>query len=422
MKNFSTFLLVAFCIFISVSSCNRNKIQIDSGVANPESAGFSSERLARLDTFLVRAVETGMMPNAVTYVYRHGKLVHHKAYGWKNLESREPVELNSIFRIASQTKAITSVGLMLLYEKGLFLLDEPVSKYIPEFKNPKVLIKIDLKDTSYTSRPAKHEITIRHLLSHTSGINYGNELSAKEKIPGVNSLDPITIGEAIRKLAKLPLSHDPGEAFTYGLNTDVLGFLIEVISGEPLDVYLQKNLFVPLEMNDTHFYLPKEKENRLVELYSKDSLNTPLYRSTYDANQTYPYSGAKKYLSGGAGLSGTISDYANFCNMLLHGGNYNGKQIIGRKTLELMTRNQIGEFEVWETDNKFGLGFEIRTEEGLITLPGSVGSFGWGGMYSTDYFIDPTEDMYMLIYTNANPFANPDISKRFKVLVYQALI
>lgn len=424
MNNSIVFRGIVFLAFLLLLSCNNKKAESTQGsnTGIPESAGFSSERLARIDTFLYDMVNLGMMPNAVTFVYRKGKIVHHKAFGYKDIEKKEPVELNSIYRIASQTKALTSVGLMMLYEKGLFLLDDPVSRYIPEFKNPQVLVKINPVDSSYTSRPAKTEITIRQLLSHSSGIPYPNEVYLKWRIPGVNSLEPVTIGEMTRKLAKLPLIHDPGEVFTYGLNTDVLGYLIEVLSGKSLDRYFKEDLFTPLEMNDSYFYLPEEKTARLVTLYANDSLKGKLYPSENIANQTYPYLGAKTYFSGGAGIVGSIKDYANFCEMLLNNGVFKGKQILGRKTIELMLRNQIGSAEVWNTKNKFGLGFELMTEEGLAKQPGTIGSFGWGGLYSTDYLIDPKEDMFMIIYTNAYPFSNPDINKRFKVMVYQALL
>jgi CubicO group peptidase (beta-lactamase class C family) len=422
--------LVLFLTFLSIvfsgTSCRDQKViaknseEFVFGV-KPEDAGFSSEKLARIDTVLTEYISKGIMPNAVTFIARHGKVVHNKAYGWQNIENKFPIQLNTIYRNASQTKAITSVGLMLLFEKSKFLLDEPVSKYIPEFKNPQVLVKLNPSDSSYTCRPAKREITIRHLLSHTSGIPYGNIAFEKAGIPGVNSLKPLTIGEVVKKIAKLPLDLDPGEAFLYGLNTDVIGYLIEVLSGQPLDEYLRKEVFEPLEMKDSYFYLPAEKESRLVTLYSNDSLNGQLYVCKNIANQTYPVSGAKTYFSGGAGLVGTIQDYANFCKMLMNGGSFNGRRILGRKTIDLMKTNQIGDNEVWDRQNKFGLGFEINTTKGITMNPGSLGAFGWGGMYSTDYWMDPEEDMIMIIYTNAYPFSNPDINTRFKILVYQAL-
>lgn len=406
--------------FLLAVFTNQVFSQTQGKTVKPESVGFSSERLARVDTFLTNQVKAGHIPNAVTYVYRNGKLLHHKAYGWKNIEKKEPVQLNSIFRNASQTKALTSVGLMMLYEKGLFLLDDPISKYIQEFKNPTVLDKINDADSSFTCHPAKREITIRDLLSHTSGIPYGNKIYAKAQIPEVNSLKQITTEDVIRKIARLPLIHEPGEGWTYGLNTDVLGYLIEVLSGKSLDIYFQKELLEPLEMKDSYFYLPGDKADRLVTLYAQDKEDGPLYISPNVDNQNYPIAGAKTYFSGGAGLCGPIGDYANFCLMLLNKGNYKGKQIISPKTVELMTRNQIGDFEVWDRKEKFGLGFELVTEKSAAVNLSSVGAFGWGGMYATDYVIDPKEDMILLVYTNCNPLGN-QIGGKFKVLVYQAL-
>ncbi|MEP7238918.1 MAG: serine hydrolase domain-containing protein [Ferruginibacter sp.] len=366
-------------------------------------------------------VRDSKMPNAVAFIARHGKIVYNKAFGYRNIENKILVKNDDIFRIASQTKGFTSVALMTLFEDNKFLLDDPISQYIPEFKNPQVIVAIDEKDSTATTKPASREITIRDLLRHTSGIPYGNVLFAKQKIPAINSLGNESIGAVVKRLAKLPLEHNPGEKFTYGLNTDVLSYLIEVISGIPLNKFLKKSIFDPLDMKDTYFYLPQNKVQRLVPLYSKDSLTGPLYYSKSVDNQTFPYAGAQQYFSGGAGLVGTIEDYAKFCQMLLNGGTFNNKKILGRKTIDLMTTNQIGEKEVWDTKNKFGLGFEIITQEGATKLPGSVGSFRWGGAYTTEYTIDPKEDLILLIYTNVLPFAHPNIVGRFRIMVYQAL-
>jgi len=410
-----------FVLGFNFVNAQQTKPQKFTYAATSELAGFSSSRLQRIDALLNKYTKDGTMPNAVTFIAKNGKIAHFKSYGYSNIESKTLVKNNSIFRIASQTKAITSVALMMLYEEGKFLLDDPISTYIPEFKNPNVIETINDKDSTATTRPAKREITIRDLLNHTSGLPYGNKLYSKANIPGVNSLDNETIGTVVKRLAKLPLAHDPGQAFTYGLNTDVLGYLIEVLSGMPLDIYFKTKIFVPLGMDDTYFYLPESKKDRLVSLYGKDSISAPLKYATNIANQTYPYAGAKVYFSGGAGLVGPMEDYAKFCQMLLNGGTFNGNQLLGRKTIDIMTTNQIGEKEVWDTGNKFGLGFEITTEKGKAKIGGSVGTFGWGGMYSTDYKIDPEENLIFLIYTNASPFPNPDINKRFRALVYQAL-
>jgi len=418
--------LIFLCVVL-VSACKKS-VDLHQGkpasftVARcPEEVGFSSERIARIDSLLQRYVDQGVMPNAVTFVARHGKIVHHKAFGWRNIEKKEPLRKDDIFRIASQTKAITTVGLMMLFEEGKFLLDDPVGNYLPEWKNVEVLDTIYMKDTTWKSHKAKQPITIRMLLSHTSGIPYPNAIYEKYKIPGVNSLEDETIKDISERMAKLPLVHEPGARWTYGLNLEIAGRLIEVLSGMPLDVYLQKRVFEPLGMNDTYFYLPEEKKNRLVTLYSKDSMNAPLKVCPIEQNQVFPYSGARKVFMGGAGLVGTIEDYARFCQMLLNGGYFNGHQLLGRKTIALMTTNQIGEKNTWDK-NKFGLGFELFGEEAVTKTLNSRGSYKWGGMYSTDYLIDSEEDLIMLIYTNAHPFPNPDIHVKFRNLVYQALI
>jgi CubicO group peptidase (beta-lactamase class C family) len=389
--------------------------------AKPESVGFSSFRLARLDTFLQQAVDRGDLPNAVTFIARKGKVVHYKAYGFRNIENKIPLQTTDIFRIASQSKAVTSVALMTLYEEGKFGLDEPVYKFIPAFKNPRVFETFNPADSSYIARPAKSEITIRQLLNHTAGYPYGHPVYLKAGIPMLNSTDDITIEEVVNRLAALPLVHEPGEAFTYGLHTDIVGRLIEVISGKPLDVFLKERIFDPLGMKDSYFYLPDEKKDRLVTLYEKPTMESSLMVSAHNTNQDFPVAGHKRYFSGGAGLVGTIEDYGRFCMMLLNGGEFNGHRILGKKTLEMMTTNQIGDLNVWDSGNKFGLGFEIMTEKGKALIPGSVGSFKWGGIYSTDYLIDPAEDMVCLVYTNSFPNAFWQVTSLYRPLVYQAL-
>jgi CubicO group peptidase (beta-lactamase class C family) len=389
--------------------------------AKPESVGISSSRLARLDTFLQQAIDRGNLPNAVTFIVRKGKVIHYKAYGYRNIENNIPLKTTDIFRIASQSKAITSVALMTLYEEGRFWLDDPVSDYIPAFKNPRVLETFNPVDSTYTTRPAKSEITIRQLMNHTAGYPYNHPIYMKAGIPMLNSTDNITIEDMVNKLATLPLVHEPGEAFTYGLHTDIIGRLIEVISGKPLDVFLKERIFDPLGMKDSYFYLPDDKKDRLVTLYEKPTMDSKLALATNKTNQEFPIAGHKKYFSGGAGLVGTIEDYGRFCLMLLNGGEFNGHRILGRKTIDMMTTNQIGDLMVWEGGNKFGLGFEITTELGVAKIPGSVGSFKWGGIYSTEYLIDPKEDLVCLVYTNSLPNAFSKVTSYYRPLIYQAL-
>jgi len=391
--------------------------------ATPESAGMSAERLSRIDKMIQSAVDSGWIAGAVGFIARDGKIIYHKAFGVSDLETKTQLKKDDIFRIASQTKAITSIAAMMLFEEGKFLLDDPVSKYIPEFKNPRVIEKFNEKDTTFTTVPAKREITIRDLFTHTSGIDYAGigsptmrAIYAKYDIPGGFGTDKMVIGDRMRALGKLPLAHNPGERFTYGLNVDVLGYLIEIWSGEKLDEYFKNHIFEPLGMNDTYFYLPEEKQSRLVKVNTEDqnhhvkampqdAVNYPLLKGTY--------------FSGGAGLSSTVYDYAIFLQMLLNKGEYNGKRLLSRRTVELITTNQIGDLNLGY--NKFGLGFEITTASGEAVMGVSEGSFSWGGYFGTIYWADPKEKIVGLLFCQQVPLSHGEIQNKFRAMVYQAL-
>ncbi|GAB3340399.1 serine hydrolase domain-containing protein [Larkinella ripae] len=354
---------------------------------------------------------------------RNGKVVHHKAYGFSNLEKKIPLKRDDIYRIASQSKAITTVTLMTLFEEQKFVLDEPISNYIPAFKNPRVLVSVDAEKGTYETRPAKREITIRHLLSHNAGIPYDHPLDKRPefKVPYLNSLQADKLEEVVNRLAARPLLKDPGEAFTYGLNTDIIGRLVEILSGKPLDVAMRERVLEPLGMNDTYFYLPANKASRLVELYAK-SAGKPLTLHDNVSNRTYPVAGAKTYFAGGAGLVGPIEDYAKFCQMLLNGGTFNNKRILGRKTVDMMLENQIGDAEVWERQDKFGLGFQLITSRSHYGDQATPGAYTWGGAYCSEYTIDPKENLILLVYTNVMPYAHyGDFVRKFRMAVYQAL-
>ncbi|WP_375446114.1 serine hydrolase domain-containing protein [uncultured Fibrella sp.] len=394
--------------------------------ANPAKQGFSPDRLKRVDALLQGFVDQGIAPNAVAMVVRNGEVVLHKAYGYSNLEKKTPARTTDIYRIASQSKAITTTTLMTLFEEGKFMLDEPISKYIPAFKNPVVLVSYEKNDPvkgAYETRPAKSEITIRQLLSHNAGIPYEHPLDQRPefKIPFFGSKEPDKLEDVVNKLAKRPLLKDPGESFTYGLNTDIIGRLVEILSGEPLDVAMRKRVLDPLGMNDTHFYLPPGQAGRLVELYTKNA-DGPITVNTNDTYRTFAVSGAKTYFSGGAGLVGTVEDYAKLCQLFLNGGTFNGKRILGRKTVDMMLRNQIGEANVWDRQDKYGLGFQLITANGHYGDQATPGSFTWGGMYCSEYTVDPTENLVMLVFTNVQPYAYyGDFVRKFRVAVYQAL-
>jgi len=416
----SFILQVAYLLLIIASSCTQTT---ELKEASPLSVRVSEDRLIRIDKMLQQCIDSGWIAGAVGFIARDGKIVYDKSFGVNNIEAKTSMRKDDIFRIASQTKAITSVAVMMLFEEGKFLLDDPISKYIPEFANPRVLDKFNEKDTTYTTIPANREITVRDLLTHTSGIDYagiGSEkmraIYAKSAIPGGFGSDKIVLGDKIRALGKLPLVHQPGERFTYGLNVDVLGYLVEVLSGENLDHYFHKHIFEPLGMNDTYFYLPHSKSERLVKVITEDKNHHLLNTQTAFVN--YPLL-AGTYYSGGAGLSSTITDYATFLQMLLNKGEYNGKRLLARRTVELMTANQIGELNLGR--DKFGLGFEITTASGQAKLGISEGSFSWGGYFSTIYWADPKERLVCLLFTQQSPLSHSEIGDKFKAMVYQAL-
>ncbi len=401
----------------------------------PEKNGFSAERLAKIDKIVQQYIDSGWINGAIGLVARNGQIVYHKALGYDNKQSGKPMTKDAIFRIASQTKAITSVAVMQLVEQGRILLDDPISKYIPAFKKPKVLDKFNKVDSSFTTVPAKKEISIRELLTHTSGIGYAQigdpvttAICAKVGVVGgIGVQAGMTLSENMLALAKLPLLHQPGEKWTYGLNTDLLGYLIEVVSGMSLDAYFKKNIFDPLGMSDTYFYLPKEKQLRLAMLHTEDALKHAIPMPTViringQFDRDYPNTVGGTFYSGGGGLVSTALDYAKFMQMLLNGGDYNGKHLISKASLRLMTTNQIGNLSRNPTkDVKFGLGFELVTASNYGQSYMSMDSFFWGGMFSSSYWIDPREKIVAQFVLQLYPASHGDINEKFKVQVYQAL-
>ncbi|MDO7887354.1 serine hydrolase domain-containing protein [Hymenobacter cheonanensis] len=396
--------------------------------AAPASVGVSPEGLKKLDQLLQGYVADGRLPGVIALVARDGKVVYRQAFGYADAQAKTPLRPNAIERIASQTKAITSVGLMELYDQGKFQLDDPISKYLPAFAHPRVLATFNAKDTTFTTVPARSEITIRQLLTHTSGIGYAvigsaeaRAIYAKAHVPSGVGSPPGTLAPAIDALARQPLMHQPGARFTYGLSVDVLGRLIEVLSGQPLDQYLRARVFEPLGMTDTYFYLPADRQRRLVPLYTEYQGRTvPMPASgMLNLRPDFPNQ-AGTYFSGGGGLSSTIDDYAVFLQMLLNGGTYGGHRLLKPSTVALMTQNQIG--DVTQGLNKFGLGFSIVTPAGAAQTGQSVGSYEWGGAFGTDYWVDPKEHLVVLLYTQKFPHNNtPDLVPRFRKTVYAAL-
>ncbi len=387
--------------------------------------GISQERVAKLDAMLNEAMQNEQVPGMVAMVVKDGKVVYHSAKGLADVESGKAMERNSIFRIASQTKAITSTAVMILWEEGKFRLDDPISKYIPEFGNPQVLSGFRYADTTYSTKPSTKEITIRHLLTHTSGLGYGvidgdermKMIYHKAGVVDLFTTENVTIGESVKRLATLPLHHEPGAKFTYSEGLDVLGYLVEIVSGKPFDVFLKERIFDPLGMSDTRFYLSDAQAPRLVTVHThQEGKWTPYPVTFYDP--AYPKTGAKAFFSGGAGLSSTTEDYAKFLQMYLNGGVYNGKRILSPTTIETIMQNQVG--DLWSSDRHYGLAFGVVTDKGpAVGGMGSKGTFDWGGYFNTQYFADPETKVIGLLFKQTSGAGNGDETGwKFRQMVF----
>ncbi len=394
--------------------------------APPEEVGMSLERLRRLDGFVQEYIMSGGAVGAVSLVVRDGMLAHVQAYGMMDREQRTPMRSDAIFRIASMTKAVTSVAVMMLHEEGRFRLDDPVADFIPEFKDPVVAVASpagSARTTRTVTEPAKRPITIRHLLTHTAGMSYGSgpaqDAYQEAGLTGFHIAGrDQTIGEVVRRLAKLPLNAHPGDAYVYGYATDVLGYLIEVVSGKSLDVFFQERIFDPLRMRDTHFFLPPDKAGRLAPLYAWR--DTTLILAEPTATTDYIH-GPRKCFSGGAGLLSTITDYGRFVQMLLNGGHLDDVRLLSRKSVELMTADHIGSLYNGGRSG-YGLGFELNTDLGKWGALGSPGAYRGAGTYYTAYWIDPAEGLVFILMTQLMPARDLALRERFSDLVYQAII
>ena len=390
--------------------------------------------MERIGITIQRAIDDGRIAGAVSLVARHGNIAYFKAFGMADRDAKKPMRTDSIFRICSMTKPITSVAVMMLYEEGLFMLNEPVSDFIPEFKNMKVLDPPFPQDK--TSPPgalidAKRPITIFNLLTHTSGLTYpwsprlGKAYQDASIGTGLLQQEG-TIGDGVKRLASIPLLFQPGDAWEYSLADDVLGYLVEVVSGMPLDKYLEERIFIPLGMKDTAFFLPQEKVPRLATAYTYDSakglqpiLDKQVIREgTFAYSADYPYRGPRTYFSGGGGLCSTAEDYYRFCQMLLNGGELNGARLLSRKSVELISQNHTqGKLD----DFGYGLGFGVTSDPKFLKELGSVGSYYWGGFYYTSFVIDPKEDMVVIFMAQLHPTGGLNLDSKAIMLPYQAV-
>lgn len=420
------FVLVSF---VSYSQTKSIKNSPPLKEAPPSEAGMSEERLSIIDEMIEESIASNEIPGAVALVARNGKIVYHKAFGKADVSADRPLKKDDIFRVASQTKAITSTAVMMLWEEGKFRLDDPISKYIPEFEDAQVLDSLNEDALTYTTIKADKPITIRHLITHTSGIGYGyidgderiKKIYKKAGVTDLFTTEPLTIEENIKILAKLPLHHHPGEKFTYSEGLDVLGYFIEIMSGMPLDEFFKTRIFDPLDMEDTWFYLPDSKAKRLIPIQTWKDEKWTVYTNPEVYDVDYPIKGAKSFFSGGAGLSSTAKDYATFLQMYLNQGELNGIRILSRTTIQFMMANQISDF--WGDSGKFyGLAFGVLNQKGQdLGGQGSVGTFDWGGYFNTQYFADPQEQVIGILMKQMQDVKWDDTGWKFRQLVGQAV-
>lgn len=404
-------------------------------MTKPEEVGISNQQLGLIEQHLMkRYIEPGKIAGALTLISRRGKIAYFSPVGMMDIERNRVMAEDTIFRIYSMTKPITSVAMMMLYEQGLFQLTDPVYKFIPEWRNLSVYVTGNYP--AFLTKPADRDMTIRDLFTHTSGLTYGlmqrTNLDAayRKLLIGEIGAD-ITLREMVEKLAFLPLEFSPGEFWNYSVSTDVLGYLIQVIAGKSFDDYLKTQIFEPLGMVDTGFYVPEEKLERFAANYTR---NTEKQRTLMDDPKKSLFAKPATFLSGGGGLVSTALDYLRFCQMLLNGGELDGARILGRKTIELMTMNHLPDgrdmadmsvssfTQVAPEGSGFGLGFSIILDPVQTGVIGSTGEYSWGGAASTAFWIDPAEELIVIFLTQFMPNATFNFRNQLKALIYPSLL
>jgi len=404
-------------------------------MTKPEEVGISSQQLGLIEQHLIkRYIEPAKIAGALTLIARRGQIAYLSSLGMMDLERGKPMSRDTIFRIYSMTKPITSVAMMTLYEQGHFQLNDPVYKYIPEWRDLKVYVTGN--HPAFLTKPAERDMTIRDLFTHTSGLTYGlmqrTNLDAAYRKLLIGEIGAnITLREMVEKLAFLPLEFSPGDAWNYSVATDVLGYLIQVISGLSFDDYLKTRIFEPLGMVDTSFHVPEEK----LERFAANYFRTPDKKLTLmDDPGKSPFAKPATFLSGGGGLVSTASDYLRFCQMLLNGGELDGVRILGPKTIELMTMNHLPDgrdmadmsvssfSQVAPEGSGFGLGFSIILDPVRAGVIGSAGEYSWGGAASTAFWIDPVEDLIVIFLTQFMPDGTFNFRGQLKTLIYPALL
>lgn len=391
--------------------------------AQPDTAGMSSERLARIAPAMQRYIDAQLTPGVITAVMRHGKLVHFESQGLMDVATGKPMREDAIFRIASMTKPIASTALMMLWEEGHFQLRDPVSKFIPAFADTKVSTTADASGESGQLVSPKRPIQIRDMLTHTAGLanSYRGNVSAYRQ--AMSEPRPTSNTEQIRRLAKLPLNYHPGEEWQYSAATNVVGHLVEIISGQSLDEFLQQRVFKPLNMTDTHFYLDDTKGGRLTTQYTPGD-NNKIQAQDPGSEQSRWITSPRNLFSGAGGLVSTVRDYLRFQQAMLNGGELDGTRILAPSTISLMLENHTGDLPLWlpGPGMGFGLGYGVVVDRGAAATPLSEGAGYWGGAYCTLSWIDPEQDLVGVLMTQVRPYSHINIRQDFQVLTYQAII
>lgn len=407
----------------------------DPPTVTPEEVGLASNRLAHIRAVMNRHVTEKQIPGAAGLIARRGKIAYQEAFGMADVEAGKPMRLDTIHRIYSMTKPVTSVAVMMLYEEGKFQLNDPVAKYLPEFA--KMQVAIEEKDpqtgkATLKTAPAKRPITVRDLLRHTAGLTYGffSDTLVDQEYRKARILSDLNLAEFVTNLSKIPLLQEPGTRWHYSVSVDVLGRLVEVLSGKPFDQFLQERIFAPLDMRDTGFYVPADKKDRFAKLYSptKDGKIQPavICATRQECVEKFP-NAVPSYLepptmpSGGGGLVSTAHDYLRFCQMLLNKGLYDGKRLLSRKTVQLMSSDNLGTIPGMGPGAGFGLGFAVSKAPGEAGMMGSAGEYNWGGAAGTRFWIDPQEELIGIFMIQILPHTGLEYGSEFRVLAYQAI-
>lgn len=425
-------MLARSLVLLLLLQCTQFVLAAELPNASPDSLGLSAERLENLDAVMKSYVESGQIAGQVILVLRNGHIAYSAANGMRDIDEGEPMTGETLFRIASQTKAIVSTAIMILHERGELNIADPLSRYIPEWAEAQVAVADDRG--GYSLEPVREPITLRHLLTHTSGISYGVFGAAGPATPEweetgfrgwylADQTEPVH--ESAARMASMPLHAHPGETWLYGYNTDILGGVIEVVTGTDLDTFVREEILDPLDMRDTHFFVPPEKAGRLATVYwveEDDSLREgPEGPGMYTQGQYIQGQGPNVSFSGGAGLVSTARDYARFLQMMLNRGELDGNRILSPKTVDLMTTSHLDDLP-FRAGQGFGLGFSVVTDLGTRGTLGSEGEFGWGGAYHSTYWVDPAEDLVVVYMTQFGPDVRLDDYNRLRSGIYAAIV